>query len=162
VVQTKTNQSALAAKTLREAGFVVYNPLILRRLRAGRSRVQLFPNYMFVKFIAGRWFRAKSVRGVAHIFILAGGERPALVSDLVIRALRARENEHGLIDLSPSRLSAKQLNKGDLVSILVGPYASLQGLYEGQSGKDRALVLLTMLGSLRCVEVLEGDLRAAA
>jgi transcriptional antiterminator RfaH len=64
------------------------------------------------------------------------------VPDQIVAALRAREDERGLVllDLRPS------FRAGDKICILDGALAGCFGLYEGLKDSERVAVLLNLLG----------------
>ena len=75
----------------------------------------------------------------------------------IIEALKQREDDQGLIVLSPR----PNFTVGDKIRILDGSFADCIGLFEGMRDWQRVSVLLDLLG--RKVRVLlEGDAIAAA
>lgn len=76
------------------------------------------------------------------------GDEPAPVPEAVIAALRAREDESGLI-----RLPTKpRFAPGDKVRLIEGSFADCLGLFEEMRDSERLSVLLDLLG--RKVRVL--------
>ncbi len=131
---------------LARQGFETYLPrLQLRALRGARwvdRIVALFPRYVFVRLDLGRQALApvRSTRGVANL--VRFGDEAALVPDTVIRSLRQRENrETGLHWLVPHRP-----RRGAPVAVVAGPLAGLEGVFERDTGEERAIVLLSLLG----------------
>jgi transcriptional antiterminator RfaH len=70
------------------------------------------------------------------------GEQPAPIPSGVIQAIKAREDEHGLIGL-PRK---PQFGPGDTVRIIDGVFSSCLGLFEGMADRQRVAVLLDLLG----------------
>lgn len=134
--------------------FEHYNPLISERTRFGWRRVQLFPNYLFVR-LRDQWRAVKSTKGVKD-FLYTAPERPARLSDEVIAALRSMENKNGVVVLP----RVTKFKNGDKVS-LRSSAGVIGGIYAGMHGADRAIVLLYLLGRETRIEVKEADLVAA-
>jgi transcriptional antiterminator RfaH len=160
VVQTQVNGEAKAAQNLLRQGYEVYLPRYLKRRRHARkvdfAARPLFPRYMFVAIdmATQRWRSIQSTFGVSRL--VCNGDDPAAVPDGVVRALRARENDKGFVqmDLRPA------FAPGDKVRILAGAFMDNAGLFSGLADHDRVSILLDMLG--RKVRVLlDADLVAA-
>jgi transcription antitermination factor NusG len=73
---------------------------------------------------------------------------PAKVPDHIIAELRGRER-NGCIELPKS----PRFRVGDPVRIDRGPFKDRLALYAGQSGQERVLVLLELLGAKRQLEL---------
>lgn len=147
-----------ALVNLRRQGFEYYNPRCLERHKNSSGNVvrrpaQLFVDYVFVS-VVDRWRSLMATIGVSQLLMSAGG-RPAEISQEVIDALRSREDASGMVVMRASRF-----RKGDGVELTSGPFSKTVGLYDGQSSRDRAFVLLSLLGSSRRVSVNEADLAA--
>ena len=161
VVQTQVNGEAKAAQNLLRQGYGIYLPRYLKR-RCHARKVDfvakpLFPRYMFVAIdrAVQRWRSIQSTQGVSHL--VCNGEEPAVVPDGVLGALRAREDERGLIKMEVKPAFAP----GDKVRVLAGAFMDNAGLFDGMGDHDRVAILLDMLG--RKVRVhLDVDLVAAA
>ena len=76
---------------------------------------------------------------------------PARVPDQVVSELRSRERG-GLITLPP-KPPPTPFAPGDRLRVHSGPFTGLDGLYAGMAPRDRVLVLLTMFGGERRVEI---------
>jgi transcriptional antiterminator RfaH len=107
-----------------------------RRVRA------LFPAYVFVRVELGEQAlgpikSADGVRGIVKF-----GDDYAVVPPGVIQALLGREEPdsglHAVDEWTPK--------KYDTVRINDGPFEGLEGMFLRLSGKDRVLVLLSILG----------------
>lgn len=161
VVQTHVNAEGKAAANLARQGFSIYLPRYLKR-RSHARKVEtvarpLFPRYLFVAIdlASQRWRAIQSTLGVSHLVCV--GDRPALVEDRVIGALRAREDEVGFIKL----VRRSVFSPGDKVRIVEGAFVDSVAFVESVSDRDRVSVLLNLLG--RKVRVVVGaDLIAAA
>lgn len=159
VIQTQVNAAAIAVANLRQQGFSYYNPLVSERVirkrgGVGWRRVQLFKDYVFVE-IKDQWRALLSTRGVARL-LMERPELPAQINKEVIKQLRARENEHGLVSVG-----REKFHLGERVFVGAGPFKDKLAIYDGQSTQDRAFVLLSLLGKVNRMEVNEGFLSAA-
>lgn len=161
VVQTHVNAEGKAAANLARQGFSIYLPRYLKR-RSHARKVEavacpLFPRYLFVAIdlAAQRWRAIQSTLGVSHLVCV--GDRPVVVEDGVISALRAREGEVGFIEL----VRRPVFSPGDKVRIIEGAFVDNLAFVEDVADRDRVAILLNLLG--RKVRVVVGtDLITAA
>jgi transcriptional antiterminator RfaH len=161
VVQTQVNGETKAADNLRRQGYETYLPRYLKRRRHARkvdvTAKPLFPRYMFVAIdmATQRWRSVQSTVGVSRL--VTNGDSPAVVPEVVVRALRAREDAKGFVKMDERSAFAP----GDRVRVLAGAFTDNAGLFNGMADHDRVSILLDMLG--RKVRVLlDADLVAAA
>jgi transcriptional antiterminator RfaH len=156
--QHETNRERLALHTLGLNHFEVYLPRIrTQRVTATRktleSSVALFPGYLFIRIVEGRWWDARWSVGIVRI--IRDGERPAVVPDAVIDEIRARE-VGGLIQLAPP---PPEFSPGDELRIVRGAFAGQIVLFEGMTSRQRIEVLFVLLGSPRRVTLPRADVR---
>jgi len=160
-VLCKPRREALAEANLRNQGFDVYLPrMIGLRRRAGRwekTIEPLFPRYLFLN--AGEGGRGlapvRSTLGVTDLVRFCGA--PALVPPGVVEALReAADPETGC-----HRFRAAPFAAGERVRFAAGPFKSLEGLFEVESGEARVIVLLELLGKTNRLTVNRDWLVAA-
>lgn len=139
--------AGVAASGLADQGFSVYDPKFSERVRGGWRRVQLFVNYLFLSGLSGR---ERSVLGTKGVLRLLPGFLPTRFVD----DLRSRENEHGVVVVA----RRERFEPGATVT-----YRPLSApvVYLGQSARDRAIVMLSLLGTSREIEVSEAELVAA-
>ncbi len=141
---------------LKAAGFASYLPRIKERHTVRGRRVDatapLFPGYAFI-VIETQWHAARWCPGVAALIL--DGERPARVPDETITEIRSRER-NGLVVLPPP----KRMKPGGRIKITRGLFAGRDGLYLGQTSRERLLVLLTLLGASRRVALPAADVVA--
>jgi hypothetical protein len=103
LLYTKARAEIWADINLRKQGFATLLPLVRQRDGFG----PLFPRYLFVGAPLGTDFRsARSTRGV--LYVVRCGEKPARVPLAVVDDIRARMDEHGVVELG-SRLAADPL-----------------------------------------------------
>jgi len=94
LLYTKARAESWADINLRKQGFETLLPRVRQRDGFG----PLFPRYIFVGGPAGSDFRsARSTRGV--LYVVHCGEKPARVPLEVVEGIRARMDEHGLVEL---------------------------------------------------------------
>ena len=142
---TKPRSEALAAEQLARQGYAAYLPLYktFQRGPAGLlpQRSPMFPRYVF--FRAGRAGQSiapvRSTVGVSHV--VRFGVTPATVSDTLLDALRAFEQQRE--QAGPGTLSS--LRSGRRVAVCNGPLKGLEGLVSASAGQ-RITVLLDVLG----------------
>jgi transcriptional antiterminator RfaH len=152
--QLLPNKAALALHCLSVAGYVTYYPRLREQRRSfGRKievRPPLFLNYAFIQ-IERQWYSARWAAGVYKL-IMGGGERPAIVPEGIISAIKAREC-NGLVELP-----RPQFAPGAKVRIVEGPLSGLEGLYDGQAPRERVAILLSLLGGQSRVVLRRDDI----
>jgi transcriptional antiterminator RfaH len=156
--QHEPNREALACHTLGLNHYEVYLPRIrTRRTTATRKTIEasapLFVSYVFIRVVAGQWWAARRSAGISRIIL--DGERPAVVPDVVIDAIKAREVD-GLIQLASP---PPEFSLGDKLRIVQGPFAGQIVLFEGMTSRQRVECLLAVLGAERKVSLARADVR---
>ena len=158
LVYTKARQEDAAASGLEEQGYRVYLPKlrVKRRRPGGKVDVEepLFPRYLFaaptqddqsispMQFTRG----VQKIVRFGHIYLSA--------SDDIVEAIKKKEDP----DTGFHRLTMPSLRPGDAVRVKTGPLAGIDGIFETQSGQDRVIVLLEVLGQSTRTEVSIGEL----
>jgi transcriptional antiterminator RfaH len=161
VAHTQPHAEAKAVAHLDRQGFKIYFPRYLKRRRHARKietvAAPLFPRYLFVAvdLAAQRWRSIYSTVGVARL--VCNGDEPAAVPDVVIAALKNREDTDGFIKLD----RRPSFRPGETVRVLDGAFSSCLGLFEGMAERERIAILLDLLGRKVRV-VLDADLVVAA
>jgi len=146
VAYTQPRGELVAVDNLRRQGFDVYLPVFRKRRSHARRTdyvsAPLFPRYVFVALDpqAGEWRSVNSTRGVAHL--VANGDRPLPMADAVMRAIRAREDDQGMVVMD----AAPSFAPGQTLAIDSGPLAGTVGLFDSQSDQSRVTVLVHLLG----------------
>jgi transcriptional antiterminator RfaH len=145
VVNTLPHQELRALANLHRQGFAAWLPAFRKGRRHAR-RVDsvvtpLFPGYLFMHLdvATARWRSINGTFGV--IKLLCHGELPAPVPTGLVDELLAKRDSEGLV-----RLPLRQFARGEAVRVAEGPFADLVGIYEGMSGRDRVVLLLSLLG----------------
>lgn len=163
LILTKPSAEANAQINLERQSYEVYFPRLLQTVRlAGRWRERiaaLFPRYMFVRLEEGRQSLGpvRSTIGVADV--VRFGLRYATVPDDVVHNLRERADpESGLHRLGRQ----SPFLRGSPIRITAGPFDGLEGVFERESGAERVVVLLKVLGQDAPVRVPAGFVIPAA
>ena len=145
-IYTQARMEKWGRSNLWERGFEVYLPLYHKERRHARKTdwvsAPLFPPYLFVA--AGPQSRQQrsinSAPGV--ISLVTFGERPGLISGAVIKAIQAREDADGHVQL----VDQNTLVPGEQVRLQSGAMADRVGLFGCRSEGDRVVILLNLLG----------------
>lgn len=145
-VQTQVHAESKATHHLGRQGFEVYLPRYLKSRRHARRvdtvAAPLFPRYLFVSIDTAtqRWHSIQSTFGVTRL--VTNGDVPAVVSPAIIEGLKYREDASGFVQLE----RRPRFAAGDKVRVLEGAFSECLGLFEAISGRDRAAILLDLLG----------------
>ena len=153
-VVTKPRQEQIALENLQRQGFECFLPMAenpyQRRSKKQRRIVEpLFPRYLFLKAIASHQNLGpvRSTKGVLNM--VRFGMELAVVPETVIHAIKAcAEKDSGLIKIKPVAIKI-----GDKVRVFDGPLAGINGVVQETSSKNRALILMNLLGRPTNVEV---------
>ena len=156
VAQTESQREHVAAKFLEQATFEIYLPKVLIRNGARDRVAPLFPGYVFVAII-DQWWPVRWTTGVLKLLMV--NDRPAEVSEVLMRDIRKREGKDGLVRLPKPR--PRGLLPGDPVKVTRGSFADRFGVYQGQSGAQRSKILLNWLGREVRVEIATADVARA-
>jgi transcriptional antiterminator RfaH len=160
VVRTQVRAEEKAAHHLANQGFLPYLPRYRRRVRhARRSEMvlrPLFPGYLFVHLdpTQCRWRSINGTFGVREI--LCNGESPLPVPTFIIDGIKAREDETGAV-----KLVAPRFVRGQVVRLLDGPMADINGLFEEMRDENRVVLLVSLLGRQVRMQVPAGAVTAA-
>ena len=142
----KPRQEVVAEENLLRQGFHVYFPRIcVRKRRRGRwtdTVEALFPRYLFIRLDPSQKSTAtvRSTRGAVGMVRFGG--QPALVPEVVIDALRQREDAGAGMHRDERPL----FSEGEIVRLVDGPLAGMEGIFAEQDGKKRVIILLELLG----------------
>jgi transcription antitermination factor NusG len=143
-------QKSRAEIFLGHAGYETYCPRTRRRSRGKMIVEPLFAGYIFVRVIEN-WWTVRWTPGVTKLLMQC--EKPAKLPNEFIDDLRSNERG-GFIRLPPRQHPHV---RGAQVRVLTGQFRGLIGLYEGQSSREREIVLLDMLGRKVPVELAVND-----
>ena len=144
ILQFKPNSHRLAERNLHRQGFESFLPLhevTKHKYNRYVSDLQpLFPGYMFVAFNpeSGPWRQINCTTGVSKL--VSFGDQPSPIPLDLISGLMERCNSVGKL------LPPNQLNKGDAVQLLTGPFANYIAKVETIDANQRIWVLMELLG----------------
>ncbi|MEP4147168.1 MAG: transcription/translation regulatory transformer protein RfaH [Halioglobus sp.] len=145
-VQTKPRQESVAQEQLQRQGYTAYLPRIRLKKRRRSQWLDvtepLFLRYLFIQVDADEQSLApvRSTVGVAGLVRFGQLLRP--VPDTVIEYLRSVEDA-ALGERDGTDYPHKP---GDKVEVLDGPFTGLTALFQMADGKERALLLVDLLG----------------
>ena len=143
LLQTKPNAHSLAQKHLKQQGFEVFAPLIIKTTRSGVKFVNklelLFPGYLFIgtELCDLPWKSINGTRGISKAVTLDGQYRPVDVQ--VIEDIKCRCAKNGVLQ------AMDEIAVGDRVKIEKGPFAEFICAIEKISDEERAWVLMDIL-----------------
>lgn len=158
----KPRHEAVAEENLLRQGFHVHLPRIRIRLRRRGQWIDaievLFPRYIFIRIDPERRSTAtiRSTRGVVGLVRFGG--QPAVVPDAVMDALRQREDAESGLHEDKRPL----FNEGEMVKLVDGPLAGMEGVFTQKDGDKRVIVLLELLGKANKVTVSRDWIARAA
>lgn len=142
-INTKPHQERVAELHVRQIAVETFCPWVKQRKpvrRRWRTVIApLFPGYLFAKCDLGKDHRGVSyARGVRGLVTF--GAAPAVVSEEIIRAIQARQQEGYVSVPAPS------LEAGDPVRVREGPLEGLEAVFERRlSDRQRVVLLLRTL-----------------
>jgi transcriptional antiterminator RfaH len=160
VVRTHSRAETKAQANLLAQGYEGYLPLCRRWVKHARRRevVQrpLFPGYLFVQFDIEhtRWRSIMSTIGVVHL--ICQGDLPTRVAEGAVETIKTAE-EDGFFDFTRA---VAQLQPGDKIRVVSGPFASMIGKLQSAGSNDRIRVLLEILGRHAPTELSLSDIEA--
>lgn len=166
VARTQPRRERWAAENITRQGACPYmpryselapSPTISGRLI--RKELPLFPSYIFVKLMDGRWRFLLGTFGLMGLIM--GTDGPTRVPEHVIAELRKREGPDGMIRLPPAPVKRSRFTAGKAIRVIRGPFQGRVGIYQGSTAAERERVLLNVLGRLTPVLIGEELLEVA-
>jgi len=160
LVHTKPRQENLAQENLERQGYETYLPRIYQTRRRNGRHVKtieaFFPRYLFIHLDSetDNWAPIRSTIGVSKMIRFDG--IPAMVPEQLIQALKGNDDADGV-----QRLNQKNLIRGDKVTIIDGPLAGYQGIYQQQKSSERVAVLVDLVGKNTLLNISVHDLQIA-
>lgn len=154
----KPGQELKAALHLERQGFQTFTPSIVKTVRHARRRterkVALFPGYLFVRFDIENcaWRSINGTLGVRSLVM--AGDRPLPTPMGLVESFIELSDKSGLMHT--------ELQVGQRVEILSGPFVNLVGTIERLDAKGRARVLLDLLNGESAVAMDRAALWPAA
>lgn len=157
LAQLKPNGFKRAQDNLRRQNFETFMPMSKLTMRHGQKFfnkvLPIFPGYLFVRFGAERtdWRKINSTLGVARLVSFATSS-PASVPDELMAGLIARCDGDGYL-MPPDNLEI-----GERVKLISGPFAGFIGDIEAMLGDDRIRMLYEFMGQKSHIDVSARDL----
>lgn len=145
LVYAKPKKEELARVNLERQGYPTYLPMMRTpRRRMGRRIIRvepMFPRYLFIHLDteSDNWAPIRSTLGVANL--VRFGMYPSPVPDDLVTTLRAREDTAGVQDVPLHTFEA-----GQKVRIEDGPFMGYEGIFLAQTGQERVMILLDIVG----------------
>ena len=158
ILQFKPNSHRLAERNLNRQGFESFLPMHEITKHKSNTYVNvlqpLFPGYMFVTFDpeSGPWRQINCTIGVSNLVSFGGQPSPVpldLVSALMLRC-----------DAGSRLLPLNELNKGDNVQLMAGPFANYIAKVETIDTKKRVWVLMEFMGQVTRTSVNSNQLKS--
>ena len=152
-VYTKPRQEHIAREHLERQGFHCFLPLAVnpyQRRSERKPRVEpLFPRYLFLNAVPDQQSLGpvRSTRGVCTL-VRFGMQLATLPERVIETILQRRDPNSGFVQLDPVPVGT-----GDKVRVFDGPFAGIEGIFKERKGENRALLLMSMLGTESTVEV---------
>jgi transcription antitermination factor NusG len=159
VAQTLHRRENLAALHLGAQGFRSFFPRFSKTVRHARQLREVvepvFPGYIFVIISTerDRWRSINGTFGVSRLVSENNG--PLAVPAGVVEALIATVGKSGLVRLGG------ELERGQPIRVLTGPFAQQLGVLDSLDGKSRVRVLLSLMGTQVQVTMARSSLTAA-
>ncbi|CAJ0888335.1 hypothetical protein AMST5_03869 [freshwater sediment metagenome] len=144
VAQTLARREIGAARQLEAQGFKTFLPQMLKTVRHARQlrtvRTAVFPGYVFVALdiTRDRW---RSVNGTIHVSrLIMSEDMPLPAPRGVVETLMTYREASGLCRFD------RDLQAGEMVRVITGPFAQILGRIAALDDKGRARVLLEIMG----------------
>jgi len=162
LLATKPREDERAQLHLENQGYRIFRPQVRKfRIKKGKQvpvEEPLFPRYIFIHLdeVVSNWSRIRSTRGVSQLVRFA--EMPAIVPERVVKTLKSRCDEKGVIDLTEE--TPHVYASGDEIEITDGSFRGITAIIKEQTGEDRVLLLLDLLGKTRELELPLDQIRS--
>lgn len=156
LVHTKPGQERIAEFNLLRQNYQVYHPRLLRPMRHRGSWIEkivsLFPRYIFFRLTQNQGLGpVRSTVGVANI--VRFGQAYAVVPSQIVQDLRLRADPKTGLHLLRRQ---SHFDLGSSVRVVAGVFEGLEGIFQRESGAERIVLLLALLGRETLVEVPSG------
>lgn len=147
VLHTRSRQEKVVTADLQAMNVGVYLPLQARVTFQGRrkvrTRVPLFPGYVFLRGTREQAYLADRTKRVANIITVNDQQ----MIDCQLRNLHMALSQETPLEPYP------YLQKGTWVEVTAGPFRGLQGVIEDRLRADRLLLQVDMLGRAMSLEI---------
>ena len=161
LIHTKPRQERRALENLERQGYPCYLPMFpvqkIRRRKLTTVDESLFPRYLFIQLDIGPqgldWGPIRSTMGVSRL--VRFGVEAAKVDQRIIDFLREHESTF-------RGAPAEHFTPGERLSVVDGPFAGLEAVFQITDGEKRVIVLIEMLSRPVQVAVAPGSVRKLA
>lgn len=141
-----------AEANLGNQGYAVYLPrLLTQHRRTGKwvDRLEpLFPRYLFLQPRDAAQSLAPVRSTLGAVGLVRFGGQPAVMANALIEELRAR-----LDPATGAHAQRTVFKPGTVVKFVEGPFSGLEGIFSKETGEERVIVLLDMLGKTNSLKV---------
>ena len=156
LLQTKPNSHAKACENLKQQGFNVFCPLIVKTTKKNNKflnrKIPLFPGYIFMGTVIEPvpWNSINGTRGVSKAVTLDGTYQP--VDTQIIEGLKYRCDTDYIVQ------QIGDIIRGDRVKIERGPFADFICKVDEIADNKRAWILIDLLHKQTRTEIALNDL----
>ena len=154
VAKSKPQKEAWLTTNLTSLGVEVFFPRIAAYKRGRHVTEPLFPTYVFCRFDVNspEWPAIRWSSGLSYFVGIDG--MPSPVPDEVVDYLSRNVGMW-----NSGNIGREPFHPGQRVTILNGPLAGLEGVFQGQvSSRQRCRILLDSIGRSSAVELNQADL----
>jgi len=161
LIHSKPRQERRALENLERQGYPCYLPIFtvqkIRRAKLTTVEESLFPRYLFIQLSVGPqgmdWGPIRSTMGVSRL--VRFGLEAAKVDQRIINFLRERETAF-------REEPPEHFTPGERLTVIEGPFAGLDAVFQIADGEKRVIVLIEMLARQVKVAVAPGSVRKLA
>lgn len=141
---TQPQREGVAVDNLRRQGFCTFSPLerVVRRhaRKTIATTAPVFRGYVFVRMdpMQARWRSINGTRGIRTL--VANGEGPLAIKPGIVETLVASTDAEGILEF------IDPLQPGMTVRLRAGPFAEQLGVIERLDGRNRLVLLMSLMG----------------
>jgi len=141
---TQPQREGVAVDNLRRQGFCTFSPLerVVRRhaRKTIATTAPVFRGYVFVRMdpMQARWRSINGTRGVR--MLVTNGDGPLAIKPGIVETLVASTNAEGILEF------VDPLQPGMTVRLRAGPFAEQLGVIERLDGRNRLVLLMSLMG----------------
>lgn len=161
VIHTKPRQEGRAEHNLQLQDYEVYLPMLKTSKRRNGKWVEvvepLFPRYMFIRLTENEdnFAPIRSTFGVSKM--VRFGDAPATAPEGLVDSLKLAESGGDGAHLESSQL----FPEGSEVDIVDGPLEGIKGIVKCDTGEERVILLLNLMGRENTTRVSRDSLLPA-
>jgi transcription elongation factor/antiterminator RfaH len=156
VLHTKSRFENVVYEGLRQKTVDVFLPKVTvaskRRDRKKMIRVPLFPGYVFVRTDLDPYHHLEILKTTGAVRLIGTHRSPVPVPDDTVSSLKI------MVTGDQQVITGRQLQSGDRVMVVAGPFAGVCGAFVRYRGKGRVVVNIEALGQHAGVDVDECDI----